>query len=143
MSKESQRATEGLTGLHQNLATLTRTVRVLVADDSREDSDLLKSELHGVRQNIEVEQAYSAEGALQLLRQTKFDVVFADLLFPGGMSGLEMVEKAREISTSPFIVLTGLDGDAELVQGAMKSGATAVFKKPMSEDDIRLLFSPI
>jgi PAS domain S-box-containing protein len=89
-------------------------VTVLVVEDEVLVADMAKSIL--LNAGYKVELAQEAERALDILKSTKIDVVFSDIVMPGGMNGLELVRRVElERPGMPVLLTTGyfrmLDGD--------------------------------
>jgi CheY-like chemotaxis protein/anti-sigma regulatory factor (Ser/Thr protein kinase) len=77
---------------------------VLVVDD---EPDVLwaTSQLFDML-GYKVHEATSAEQALEILRSgTKISLVFTDILLPGGMNGIELARKLRELNPAIQIIL--------------------------------------
>lgn len=79
----------------------------------------------------------NAEDALELLESFAPDCLITDLKLPG-ISGLELMQKARDIASElKVIVITG-HGSIETAVDAMKLGATEYLTKPFLNEDIIL-----
>lgn len=84
-------------------------LRVLLVDDEPIIRDLLAEQL-GERGML-VEQASGAQAAVELLRETRFDVLVTDQSMPGE-SGLTLIGLARRLRPRlPAILLTGLSAE--------------------------------
>jgi two-component system, NtrC family, C4-dicarboxylate transport response regulator DctD len=82
---------------------------------------------------IEVQAFETAEAALPHLHPYYPGVLVTDVKMRG-MSGLELLGRAREIDPSlPIILVTG-HGDVAMAVGAMKAGAYDFIEKPFSSD---------
>jgi PAS domain S-box-containing protein len=80
---------------------------VLVVEDNDDVRDLAESVL--AMAGYAVQSAASGEQALELVDQgTAVDLLFTDVIMPGGMNGLELVEKLRRLRPKlPVLVTTG------------------------------------
>ncbi|MBD3299503.1 MAG: response regulator [candidate division Zixibacteria bacterium] len=106
---------------------------VLIVDDDRNLRYALRRILEP--NGYMVEEAGSAEEALDRLDPQRHSIVFMDLRMTG-MSGLEGLKLIREIDTKiPVIIMTAF-GTTELAIEAVKLGAYDFILKPFEVDDI-------
>ena len=85
-----------------------------------------------------IEEAETAERALEILSRGDIRMVFTDLGLPG-MSGIELIRQIRQDRTThhlPVIVLSGIS-EQETVMEALKAGADSFIVKPCSADTIK------
>jgi len=115
---------------------MTRTVRVLVADDEKNLRELLVRELG--RKGHEVDGVGDGESALERLSAGGYDVVVLDMKMPGR----EGIEVLRELAASPeppqVIVMTGFQEVGTAVE-AMKLGAYDYLTKPAKIEELDIL----
>lgn len=91
------------------------TIHLLLVDDEADFRAATSQVLS--RRGFVVDQAASGEEALAMLARTDPDVVLLDLRMDG-MSGIETLEKIREIDADvPVIILTGHGGLDEAISG--------------------------
>jgi ribonuclease P protein subunit RPR2 len=104
-------------------------VRLLIADDDAALRALLRTTFEVV--DVEVEEAATAEAALEAVERERPDAIVLDFRFPG-MSGIELCRrlKADEATTDIAIVL--LSGSLDDTAVAHDSGADAYLRKPFS-----------
>ncbi len=85
-----------------------------------------------------IEEAETAERALEILSLGDVRMVFTDLGLPG-MSGIELIHQIRQDRAThhlPVIVLSGIS-EQETVVEALKAGADNFIVKPCSADTIK------
>ena len=71
--------------------------RILLVEDEPHVRRFVSSQLTGL--GYSVVEAEAGAPALEILRsETEFDLLFTDLLMPGGMSGFDLVKRAREFA---------------------------------------------
>jgi len=106
---------------------MTSHFKALVIDDERPLRAVLRTSL--TSRGFVVEEAGSAEEALEILAQREFDIALLDINMPG-MGGLEACRQIREISPRMGIVMaTVRDGEADMVK-ALEMGADDYVTKP-------------
>ncbi len=111
-------------------------INILVVDDEQGLCAGLQEALR--REGYEVDGTQDPVDALRRLDQRLYNVVVADMRMPG-MSGLELLRKARAIHRdTQFIVMTAY-GTIESAVEAMKSGAYDYIAKPVDMQRLRAL----
>lgn len=106
---------------------------VLVVDDKELMRESVGATLE--RAGFGVTTAMDAPGALRQIAQRRPDVVVTDLKMPG-MSGLELLEKIREIDDDLPVVLMTAFGTIETAVAAIKQGAFDYLTKPFEGDEL-------
>jgi PAS domain S-box-containing protein len=106
---------------------------VLVVEDNDDVRELAEQVLE--MEGHAVKSAASGEQAMELLRQgIRVDLLFTDVIMPGGMNGLDLVEQARALRPGlPVLVTTGYMD--ELPQGR-RSGGLDILAKPYRQEDL-------
>ncbi len=112
-------------------ATPTGSERILVVEDNpsvrRVASNLLKS------LNYDVIEADNGPGALELLRRGEtFDLLFTDLVMPGGLTGIQLAESMREDRPGLRVLFTSGFSGAEA--GLQPPANESVLHKPYMKD---------
>ena len=102
--------------------------RVLVVEDEPEFADLLALWLG--RAGYEPKVARSGRDGLRALYDTHPDLVLLDLSLPG-LDGWQLLERIREFSRVPILLVTARSGEADKVRG-LKLGADDYVTKPLS-----------
>lgn len=101
---------------------MTGQLRVLVIDDSTDDTELLLRQLRRDGFDLAAERTESVDGLKAALDAQDWDVVLCDYYMPGfsGMDALEIVRERRP--DLPFIFVSGVMGE-DIAVAAMKAGA--------------------
>jgi CheY-like chemotaxis protein len=106
------------------------TPRILLVDDQRQVSRMLRSSLELSGHEYAIVDVSSAEEALQELERQPADLLVTDLRLPG-MSGLELLEVARRLNPHiKAIMVTGQPTEAARQQ-AESLGVVAFLRKPL------------
>ncbi len=100
--------------------------RILIVDDEPDITEIL-ADLLG--DNHECTTASSAEAALELLAANEFHLVVSDITMPG-MSGLEMLPRAKSISPNTVVVMISGMQTVESAIGALRLGGFDYLMKP-------------
>ncbi|MFQ5896753.1 MAG: sigma-54-dependent transcriptional regulator [Candidatus Methylomirabilia bacterium] len=115
---------------------MTRTLRVVVADDEKNLRELLVREL--ARKGHEVEGAADGQEAMERLKESTPDVLLLDMKMPG-LEGIELLRAVRNLPDNPqVIVLTGVHDVSTAVE-AMKLGAYDFLTKPAKIEELDIL----
>ncbi len=108
---------------------------ILVIDDERKMTVLIKNALEDER--FTVTETNSSELALELIDKHSFDIIITDLSMPK-VTGIDILEKAKEKGDSEVILMTAF-GSVESAVQAMKNGAADYIQKPFPMDELVLL----
>ncbi len=100
--------------------------RILIVDDEPDITEIL-SDLLGDEHDCTT--ANSAERALALLSENEFHLVISDITMPG-MSGLEMLPRAKSISPNTVMVMISGMQTVESAIGALRLGGFDYLMKP-------------
>jgi CheY-like chemotaxis protein len=108
----------------QDAHSADNALKILFVEDNEELRDV-GSEMLALL-GYEVFAASSAEGAVAMLKNRPFDVLFSDIRLPG-MTGIELAEKARALSPDLKIILASGYGSAVEVDQNLRA---AILPKP-------------
>jgi PAS domain S-box-containing protein len=79
----------------------------------------------------------SGPAALQMLKQgTPVDILFTDVVMPGGMTGIDLARKARRDQPGIRILLTSGYADPSMVEAHMPAVRTGWLSKPYSRAEL-------
>lgn len=104
---------------------------ILVVDDSRVDSEIVKSLL--IRSGYQVKTAATCKEAIEIVEDRAPSLVLLDVILPDG-NGYETCRVIKDFSRNndiyiPVILLTGLHGIEDKIEG-LESGADDFVSKP-------------
>lgn len=102
--------------------------KVLVVDDEKLIVKGLRFSLE--QDDMEVVCAYDGEEALELARNSQFDIILLDIMLPK-LTGLEVCQQIREFSDVPIIMLTAKGEDMDKILG-LEYGADDYITKPFN-----------
>ncbi|HEY5530530.1 MAG TPA: response regulator transcription factor [Candidatus Anoxymicrobiaceae bacterium] len=112
-----------------------KPIKVLIVDDH----DIVREGLRrilDVRDDIEVVgEAVSAEDAVPLIEEHMPDICLFDIQLPG-MSGIELITKAKEINPEGEIVVLTMFDDREIATRAIKAGAIGYILKATANQQL-------
>ena len=102
--------------------------RVLIIDDE----PAIRRAMRGILENegYTINEAPSAIEALPMLHNDTFDAIFCDIKMPQ-MDGIEFLEKAKTVTDTPIIIISG-HGTIDIAVEAIKKGAYDFIEKPMN-----------
>jgi DNA-binding response OmpR family regulator len=109
-----------------------KTARILVVDDDEDIRMLLRELLQ--RAGFEVLEEGNGRSALRAFHTARPDLVLLDVAMPE-LSGWETLERIRELSDVPVLMLTAKDAEADRVRG-LRSGADDYVTKPFARDEL-------
>ncbi|MHB1223854.1 MAG: sigma-54-dependent transcriptional regulator [Gemmatimonadaceae bacterium] len=109
---------------------------VLIVDDEPNIRRMVGALLRA--EGYEVREAPDGAGALAQATDAEPDVVLLDLMMPGGMDGLQLLERLREQRPDlPVVMMSGRAGLADAVR-ATKLGAAQFLEKPLTPEGVLL-----
>lgn len=112
-----------------------KALRILIVDDNRHATEIVKSVLASVGAQ-EMQEAATADRAFALMKETPFDVVILDQNLGRGDEGIELVRRIRNDpgSPNPYVSILMLTGYTEQrrVKAARDSGVTEFLSKPFT-----------
>jgi DNA-binding NtrC family response regulator len=112
------------------------TGRILVVDDEKALVLALKGLL--TKEGYQVETAASGEEALERIGTGNFHVVLTDLSMDG-VSGMQVLERARAIDPDLAVIMMTAYGSEKIAVQAMKLGAADYVPKPFDNDELRVV----
>lgn len=104
--------------------------RILIIDD---DADLLQ--LAGMLFKKAGAHTFTARDGVEGISQMftcQPNLIILDVSMPG-MDGFEICQRIRQVSDTPIIMLTGMNGEEEMLRG-LESGADDFLSKPFSSE---------
>jgi len=102
--------------------------KILVVDDEKLIVKGIRFSLE--QEGMEVDCAYDGEEAIELAKNTEYDVVLLDVMLPK-FDGLEVCQAIREFSEMPIIMVTAKGGDMDKILG-LEYGADDYITKPFN-----------
>ena len=109
--------------------------RVLIVDD---EPSVRQSLTLVLKDQYEVLTASTGHAAFDILASTPVDVVLLDILLPG-IDGLEVLEKIKERTPSPQVIMLTATKTVKTAVTAMKLGAFDYVTKPFDVEELLLL----
>ena len=106
---------------------------ILVVDDEKNIVDILSFNLE--KEGYDVVTAYGGEKAMQLFRETAFDLILLDVMLPK-LTGFEVCAAIRKTDVrTPIIMLTAREEETDKVLG-LELGADDYITKPFSMREV-------
>jgi DNA-binding response OmpR family regulator len=102
--------------------------KILVVDDEKLIVKGIRFSLE--QEGFEVTSAYDGEEAVELAKETEYDMILLDLMLPK-LSGLEVCQQIRGFSNVPIIMLTAKGEDMDKILG-LEYGADDYITKPFN-----------
>ena len=117
------------------------TLLILVVDDEPDVGELFRQQFrHEIRAGkFTMDFAQSAAAALERIaaaEEASLILILSDINMPG-MSGLELLPKARAMRPDVPVIMITAYGDAETKRKALENGAEALLTKPIDFGALR------
>ena len=103
---------------------------ILIIDDEASICESLQGILEDEGYNVTT--AYSGEAGIRCVASEQINLVFLDILMPGGFDGLETLRRIKQISLDTEIIMITGHGTFELALEAGSMGALDFLDKPLS-----------
>jgi two-component system, OmpR family, response regulator len=118
-----------------------KNLTILVVDDDPVIRRLLQQRLKKENYNVLVAaDGYKAES---ILHEKQIDVVLTDLMMPGDIGGIEVLEIAKKINSHTDVILITAHSSIDTAVEAMKKGASDYLEKPINFDELFLKIDKI
>lgn len=118
-----------------------QNLKILVVDDDPVTLTLLQKRL--VKEAFEVETADSGVSATDKINSNYYDVILTDLMMPGGVDGIGVLEVAKKKNIKTEVILITAHASVNNAIEAMKKGATDYLQKPVNLDEVLLRMEKI
>jgi DNA-binding NtrC family response regulator len=107
--------------------------RILLVDDEETMVKYLSKRL--IKRGFDICVAYNGVDALEIVKESEFDVVLLDVLMPG-MDGIETLREIKKLKPKTEVIM--LTGHASVEAGieGMKSGAFNYIMKPFDPNEL-------
>jgi class 3 adenylate cyclase/AmiR/NasT family two-component response regulator len=104
--------------------------RLLVVDDNELNRDMLSRRLRS--RGYEVVTADDGQGALDLVKSERFDLILLDIMMPvlSGLDVLKVIRATYSVAELPIIMATAKDQGTDVVE-ALRMGANDYVTKPL------------
>jgi len=111
-------------------------MKILLVDDDAFLRDMYATKFGERKHTVEV--AETGEHAIELVKETDFDVVLLDVVMPG-ISGIELLERIKKEKgdKAPICIVLSNQGSEEDIEKATKAGAKGyVIKAEMIPSEV-------
>lgn len=108
------------------------SMRILIVDDEPVVVEVISRQLRD--KGCIVMSSGSAEDAVLLAKEERFDVILLDIALPGA-SGLSVINTLKSLSDAVILVMTG-HADEEIRKDAMLLGAAELIRKPFEHQQL-------
>ncbi|WP_319404653.1 response regulator [uncultured Desulfosarcina sp.] len=116
-------------------------LKILVVDDDPVTRTLLTKRL--IHEGYTIDTAEDGRVAIEKLARQFYDVVLTDLMMPGGVDGIGVLEAAKRINIKTEVVLITAHASVDNAIEAMKKGAVDYLQKPINFDELFLRLDKI
>ena len=109
--------------------------KVVIADDNKQYANMVESFLNS-KENIEVlGVAYDGWSCVELLRETKPDVLLLDMVMPR-LDGIGVLDRMQHMAHKPKVIMLTAFANESMIERAMLKGATDYLIKPFELEGI-------
>lgn len=116
-------------------------MKILAVDDDPLTLKLLEKKL--TKEGYKIETASDGIRAVALISQTRYDIVITDLIMPGGVDGIGVLEAVKEKNSQTEVILLTAHASVENAVEAMRKGAADYLQKPINFYELTLRIEKI
>ncbi len=109
------------------------SINILIADDEEQIREPLSYTLNQEGYNCTT--VSDGVNAIKSLKESNFDILITDIKMPGA-SGIEVLEKAIELSPETTVIIITAFGTVETAIQALRNGAADYILKPLDFDEV-------
>jgi two-component system, OmpR family, response regulator len=114
---------------------------ILVVDDDPVTRALLTKRLIGAEHTVDT--AEDGVIAIEKIGSQFYDVILTDLIMPGGVDGIGVLEEAKRVNLKTEVILITAHASVDNAIEAMKKGAVDYLQKPINFDELFLRLEKI
>jgi len=118
----------------EDTSVLTGSGSILVVEDEVELLQLAREYLMDLGYSVFT--AENAAQALEILSQENIDLLFSDVVMPGGMNGYELAQQATQSQPQLKVLLTSGFTSKSIVQNGHKKFSENLLSKPYRQTDL-------
>jgi len=118
-----------------------KQLKILAVDDDPFTLKMLDKKL--VKEGYDIETAQNGIEAGKLISQTFYDIIITDLVMPGGVDGMDVLEAAKAKNKETEVILLTAHASVENAVEAMRKGAADYLKKPVNFYELTLRLEKI
>lgn len=118
-----------------------KDLKILFVDDDPVTRKLMEKKLQ--IEEYETTIAVNGVEAVDLISKYRFDVILTDLMMPGGVDGIGVLQATKEKFPQTEVVLITAYASIDTAVTAMKQGAFDYLQKPINFDELFLLLDKI
>jgi len=108
--------------------------KILIVDDEKEMCSVLSQ--YFINEGFEVDTAYDAYEALGKARRYAYNYLLVDLVLPGGMNGIDVIQNVKKGSPKTQIIAYSGFCDVDISERVIKAGANNFIAKPFRQKDL-------
>jgi DNA-binding NtrC family response regulator len=116
-------------------------LNILIVEDDPVTRKLLEKKL--LKEGYEVECANNGSKAIDLLSEKLYDVVLTDLMLPGNIDGIGVLEYSKSKREKTEVILITAYASVESAVKTMKKGAADYLTKPINIDELLIRLAKI
>jgi DNA-binding response OmpR family regulator len=106
--------------------------KVLLIDDENPIAETISA--YAKKENMDMIYVDNGEKGLKIFERQNFDIVLLDWMLPG-MSGLQIIQRIREKSDTPILMLSARNDETDIVVG-LEMGADDYMTKPFGPREL-------
>ena len=118
-----------------------KQLKILAVDDDPFTLKMLEKKL--VKEGYDIETAPDGVEAGKLISQKFYDIIITDLVMPGGLDGMDVLEAAKAKNKETEVILLTAHASVENAVEAMRKGAADYLKKPVNFYELTLRLEKI
>lgn len=120
------------------IINMDHTIRILIVDDDKVIADILKDLASTPEQERSVLVCYDGSEAIDMLRNSFFDLIITDLKMPN-TGGMEVLRFAKKMNPAVLVIIVTGYASLETAVIAIKEGAYDYIMKPCKLDEIKIV----
>lgn len=109
---------------------------ILIIEDDIHYGEMLQEAMPQFGYNVYL--AYSATGGIDIVRQTKIDIIISDINMPS-VNGIQLAERLMNMYLDIPIILITSTNDLDLIRHALKMGVIDYLIKPINIQELPLV----